>query len=225
MRRGGGVLNQFFRAAAVLALLAGPSAMAQIGGSVGGSVGGTVGGQINRSFNPEVGGNAASGGGGAGGGTQSHQSASSWAPTRSAVAPEESARKAGGMARAGAHEEAPSSQTEMKKEAPKTGAVKKFGAAGGSTGTSSFGMASKRDTEQFGFSGKMKLAGVGSNTRQHERTEAAKFGRDVAGHQTRGGRHKHRGREYMPKLRSPVSNGDQGCANASSLSLCTSLGL
>jgi hypothetical protein len=209
----------------VLALLMGTSAIAQVGGSVGGQAGGmvsgSVGGQIDRSVNTGVGGN---GGGGGGGRTQSHSSAATWAPTRNAATAEPSSGKTtGGMARAGAHAEASNGQAEMKKEAPKAGALKKFEASAGSTETtkSSFSMASKSGQEQFGFNGRMKLAGS-SHSSEHEKTEAAKFGRAVAGHQGRaGGRHKQgRGAAFMPKLRSPVGGGQSNCGNASSLQLC-----
>jgi hypothetical protein len=223
----GEVLNKFLHVAAVLALLAGTSALAQVGGSVGGQVGGmisgSVDGQIDRSVNTGVGGNG-NGGGGGGGKTQSHASAASWAPTRSAAEAEKSEKMGGEMGRAGAHEGASSGKAEMNKEAPKAGALKKFGASAGSAETtkSSFSMASKSDMPQFGFNGKMQLVGS-SHSSEHEKTHAAKFGRAVAGHQGRaGGRHKQgRGAAFMPKLRSPVGGGESNCANASSLQLCT----
>lgn len=218
------MLNKLLHAAAVLALITGTSAVAQVGGMVGGTVGGEVSGQIDRSFNRGVSVDGGRGGGGAGGRTGSHPSASSWAPTRAAAMAEESAKTSGGTAKPGGHEEASSSQTEMKKEEPKAGAAKKIGTPAGSTagsmGASSFGMASKHDIAQFGFSGKIALAG--GHGPDHARAEEAKFGKEVAGHPVRAGRHKQRrGKEFMPKLRSPVSTGAQNCENASSLELCT----
>jgi len=210
------VLNKFLHAAAVLALLTGTSAIAQIGSPVGGTVSRDVSGSVSRGFTRDVGGSAGSGGGG--GRTQAHPSASSWAPTRAAAAAEQSAKTAGATEQAGGHGDAFQSQAETGKEGSKPGAVKKFGV---STGTSSFAVASKSDIAQFGFNGRVALGGA--HSRLHEQNEKARFGSEVAGHQARGSRHKKqgRGREFMPKLRSPVDNGGQSCEGASSLELCT----
>ncbi len=213
------MLNKVLHAAAVLALLTGTSAIAQIGGPVGGSVSKDVSGSVSRGFSRDVTGSV--GGGGGGGRTGSHPSASSWAPTRAAVAAEKSAKTDGAMNQGGGHGDAFQSQAQMGKEGAKPGAVKKFGVSGGSTGPSSFGMASKSDIAQFGFNGRVALAG--GNNRVHDDSEKAKFGREVAGHQGHSGgrKSKRRGRDFMPKLRSPVDNGGQACDGASSLQLCT----
>lgn len=207
------MLHKFLHAAAVLALLTGTAAMAQVG-MVSGTVDGSVSGSIDRSVGGSVSGGA---GGGGGGGTQTHSSQASWAPTLKA---EQASKTTGGIERPGAEDEGFGSQAEVKKEAPKRG-TKKFGAPAGPRGASTFGMAAKSDMANFKFNSRVGLAG-GSGGSRHERSEQAQFEKSVAGHGTRSGHHaKLRGRAGMPKLRPLVNDGKSNCAEASSLQLCT----
>src|SRR5450755_812190 len=105
LAKGEDVLNKLLHAAAVLALLTGTIAVAQIGGTVGGPVGGAM----DRGFSTEISG--ARGGGGGGGRTQSHSSTSSWAPTKNMAAAGGAEKSARGNDRAGAQEEASFGQT------------------------------------------------------------------------------------------------------------------
>ena len=222
-KKGEDMLNKLLYAAVVLALLTGPMAVAQVGSTVGASVGGTfdrsVSGQVDRSVNARVGGKG-------GGRPQSHPSASSWAPIRSApMAEQAAAYKTGATPRTEANEEASNgkaeNKSETKKETPKPGTMKTFGATVATTSASSFGMASKSGSNQLAFSSKMKLAGS-SHGNDHERTKDEGFEKEVAGHTVaRSATHKkRRGREFMPKL-SPLPHGEDDCKDASSLRLCT----
>ncbi len=221
-KKGEDVLNKLLYAAAVLALLTGPMAVAQVGGTVGASVGGTfdrsVSGQVDRSVNASVGGKG-------GGRTQSHPAASSWAPIRSApMAEQAAAYKTGATPRTEANEEASNgkaeNKSETKKETPKPGTMKTFGATAATTSASSFGMGSKSGSNQFAFSSKMKLTGSSHRT-DRERTKEESFEKKVAGHRTPGATHKRRrGREFMPKL-SPLPHGEADCKGSSSMQLCT----
>jgi hypothetical protein len=221
-KKGEDVLNKLLYAAAVLALLTGPMAVAQSGGAVGASVGGTfdrsVNGQVDRSVNASIGGKG-------GGRTQSHPSASSWAPSRNAAMAEQAAAyKAGATPRTEENEEASNSKaenpSETKKATPKPGTIKTFGATAAPTSASSFGMGFKSGGNQLAFSSKMKLTGSSHRT-DRERTKEESFEKKVAGHRTPGTTHKRRrGREFMPKL-SPLPHGESGCKDASSLQLCT----
>jgi hypothetical protein len=139
------------------------------------------------------------------------------------MAEQAAADKPEATVRAGKNEQGSSSQEEntsgTNKETPKSGTMKKFGATSAPAGTSSFGMASKSGGDQFGFSGRMKLAGSSHGT-DHERTKEEGFEKEVAGHPGRAAKHKkRRGREFMPKL-SPLPHGEADCKDASSLQLC-----
>jgi hypothetical protein len=212
------VLNKLLHAAAVLALLTGTTAVAQIGGRVGGSVSGQVGGQVSGQVNRGFSANAGVRGGGGGG--KSQGSASSWAPARGSGGSEQSAGKAAaGMERAGHEESLSPSPSEHKSGVAKQGAMKKIGSPAGMAGGSSFG-GSKGTSVQFGFSGRLPSGG-GSGGSERERTEAAKFAKSMAGHGGSSGRGhgKSSGKRVLPKLREP--QGEQDCDNASSLHLCT----
>ena len=208
------MLHKFLHAAAVLALLTGTAAMAQIG-MVGGAVDGSVSGSIDRSVGGSI-----SGGAGGGGGTQSHSSGASWAPTIKTAAAEQGSKTTGGIERAGGEDEGFGSKAEVKKEASKR-EVKKLGAPAGPMGASTFGMAAKSDKTNFKFNGRVGLSGSSENT-QHERAREAKFESSVASHGGPSGHHgKRRGRANMPKLRPLANDGKSECEGASSLQLCT----
>jgi hypothetical protein len=223
--KGEEVLKKLLHAAAVLALLTGTIAVAQIGGTVGGGIsGGGVGGPIDRGFSTAVGGRFGVSGG-AGSRTQSHAAASSWAPTKNMLTAESSEKAADANQRAKAEGQVSYEQPSNKKELTKQGAGKKTGVMGGSgspSSTSSFGGLTRGASTQVGFSGRL-MAGGGSGGSERDKADEAKFARASAAHggSSRGGGRKHRrGRSYMPKLKSPEGNGPGSCDGASSLHLC-----
>jgi hypothetical protein len=201
------IWTKLLRAAAVLAMLTGTLAVAQVTFQ--------VGGPIDRSVHAEVQTSAASGAA-AGGRAQSHASSASWAPVQTGpVATSSTFKVAGGKHDAEGPGQSPFDQGAAKQEKTKKAGI---GMGAGGAGASSFG-ATKGKNSDFGYTGKMGAVG-GYSANQQQKAEEARFAKATRAHGTSGGGHrKHgRGKSFMPKLE---PKGEQQCNQGSSLQLCT----